>query len=112
MRKSEIHKEMALQLFDVENQEDLPDECKKEIAKPGMRGFQDKTIKLVGLFKYKPILTEKEIIAGMYRLHKMTVNLTWVKSTTANLVLKKIIQKTKQGEYKTVAELPPEYKDR
>lgn len=96
-------------VFDIEKIDDLPEECCKEINK-SRRKINEKIKKLASLFTLKPILTKKEIIAGMYRVHGIIVTKGYVSSTLGSLVQRRVLQSPIRGVYKTVLELPEQYK--
>ena len=108
-QKNVVEDKDTKDIFDIENINDLPEECCKEINK-ARRMIGGRVRKIAYLFTLKPLLTRKEIIAGMYRLHGIVVTKNYISSTMTNLVGRGILQSPKKGVYKTVLELPAQYK--
>ena len=102
---------VKIDCFDLENIEDLPAECAKEVEEVKKDRFSPKTKQLLNLFTIKPLLNTRELVVGMYRVHKATVTKQWVSTTMSNLVKRGLLQSPSKGIFKTVLDLPKEYRD-
>lgn len=82
--------------FNTDYMGDLPASIIKEL-KGGMkpRGFGERSLQLLELFKLKKTLTMEEIIVGMFRTYQVEVKRVWVTSALYRLKAKELIKKVK-----------------
>jgi hypothetical protein len=86
-------------IFDLNEVEDLPDFCKKQLK---LINIHIHTQRLLELFALKSELTVDEIVVGMYRKYGLEKTRVWVSSTLYNLKRRDLIKKIDKEKYARV----------
>lgn len=86
-------------IFDIKKTDDLTEKCKKELK---LLSRKDSTKKLLDLFDKKSRLSIDEIIAALYRLHKIEKTRKWVSYTLYNLKKSNLIRKINKGTFEKI----------
>jgi len=90
---------LKLELFNLDNTNDLPEYLTRELL---ILNVREDTRKLLLLFNLKKSLSLDEILVGLYRVHKIQKTRYWVNTTLYNLSKKNLIKRIGRGVYKSV----------
>jgi hypothetical protein len=78
-------------IFNIEDTEDLPEHCKKQIYKKKPK--KTKTALIFEMFDIKEQLTANEILVAIYRLHKISVTRDRITRSLHYLIKKNLVKK-------------------